>query len=491
MNCVSHALKRLKSSSLLIFLIVIFFSTPALASKIYWVTFDNSSGDDKVQRSNLDGSNVETIVTITGNNQMWGVAVDKLNSKVYWSQYTGGSNYVKRSNLDGSNVETFLTLGSEQVQGLAVSNSNNKLYISSVSNSVIRSADLADGGNYGSVSNTNATQPTAVTVDTLNDKLYWASSNQTSGPSIFRADLDGSNKETLNEKAYTTYSLFVDNDGGKLYWSQLNSYNNPEEYEKVFRANLSDFPITSSTADQYDTGDTYPTNTKEELLIDDQVFANEPSEVRVDYFGDKIYVATGGGSKIVTTALDGSNKTTLINVGSYTYGMDVVIDNTRQLVEGSDINLGNSVTINFADITGDGETTATADPGSANSFLSDIVDGMITDSIFNIATTASFNGGAGFDVTLTYLQADYLSDIAPLGYSEDQLKIFHYNGSTVEEGLVLSRNTTTNTITARFTSSSLSPFGIGVNPEPATLLLLSSALLGLFPFRKTSSAKVL
>lgn len=64
-------------------------------SKIYWV--DNA----RILRADLNGDNVETLVT--GENSAWGITIDTVNQKVYWTRTT---NLVRRSNLDGSNVET-------------------------------------------------------------------------------------------------------------------------------------------------------------------------------------------------------------------------------------------------------------------------------------------------------------------------------------------------------------------------------------------------
>lgn len=87
--------------------------------------------------------------------------------------------------------------------------------------------------------------------------------------------------------------------------------------------------------------------------------------------------------------------------------------------------------------------------------------------------------------TLVFDYTDVLSDpdFIATGFGEEHLKIFRTDGlGFVEELPVVSRNLAANTITV--TTTSFSDFGIGVNPEPATLVLLGSGLLGLLPLRR-------
>jgi DNA-binding beta-propeller fold protein YncE len=73
--------------------------------KIYWTDYVA----DKIQRANLDGSNVEDLVT-TGLGAPWALAVDTVDGKVYWTDTIFSR--IQRSNLDGSGVEdVFTSLG--------------------------------------------------------------------------------------------------------------------------------------------------------------------------------------------------------------------------------------------------------------------------------------------------------------------------------------------------------------------------------------------
>ena len=70
------------------------------SDKMYW------TNSDKIQRSNLDGTNVEDLVT-TGLRDPVGIALDVGTKKMYWSDSEAGK--VQRSNLDGTNVEDLVT----------------------------------------------------------------------------------------------------------------------------------------------------------------------------------------------------------------------------------------------------------------------------------------------------------------------------------------------------------------------------------------------
>ena len=75
---------------------------------IFWT----DSGTEKIQRANLDGSDVQDLVTqgLVGD----GIALDVEGGKMYWtdSRYDRGwKGKIQRANLDGSNIEDLVTQG--------------------------------------------------------------------------------------------------------------------------------------------------------------------------------------------------------------------------------------------------------------------------------------------------------------------------------------------------------------------------------------------
>ena len=67
--------------------------------KIYWI---DGSNPQRIRRANLDGSNLETI--ITGVQEVRELALDVDRGKIYWIDWD-----IQRANLDGSNIETIIT----------------------------------------------------------------------------------------------------------------------------------------------------------------------------------------------------------------------------------------------------------------------------------------------------------------------------------------------------------------------------------------------
>jgi DNA-binding beta-propeller fold protein YncE len=74
--------------------------------KIYWTDYVV----DVVRRSNLDGTDIETLFVASGNFNPRGIALDLGEGKVYWGQdidFDGTSGMIMRMNLDGSLIEPF------------------------------------------------------------------------------------------------------------------------------------------------------------------------------------------------------------------------------------------------------------------------------------------------------------------------------------------------------------------------------------------------
>ena len=80
------------------------FAIVAGGDKIYWKNLVRTAKGGKIQRANLDGSDVEDI--ITGLRGPHSIALDMIGRKIYW---TADTNKIQRANLDGSNVEDIVT----------------------------------------------------------------------------------------------------------------------------------------------------------------------------------------------------------------------------------------------------------------------------------------------------------------------------------------------------------------------------------------------
>jgi DNA-binding beta-propeller fold protein YncE len=77
------------------------------AGHMYWTNMGNlKANDGSIERADLDGRNVTTIVPPGGTFTPKQIQLDKVNGKLYWCDREGMR--VMRSNLDGSNVETLV-----------------------------------------------------------------------------------------------------------------------------------------------------------------------------------------------------------------------------------------------------------------------------------------------------------------------------------------------------------------------------------------------
>jgi DNA-binding beta-propeller fold protein YncE len=113
-------------------------------SRMYWV---DGYYNGNIVRANLDGSNSQNIATTTG--IPTGIALDTGAGKVYWSEYgNGNDDFIRRANLDGSNVEALLShaSGLETPQHIALDVDNGKMYFADLHNHKIFTANLNGSG---------------------------------------------------------------------------------------------------------------------------------------------------------------------------------------------------------------------------------------------------------------------------------------------------------------------------------------------------------
>ena len=200
----------------------------------------------KIQRANLDGSNVEELVP-SSKGIKEGIALDVDGNKMYWTVWNAPTNKIQRANLDGSDVEEIVT-GLQSPRGIALDVSNGKMYWADLGASKIQRANL-DGSDVEDII-TGLLGPNGIALDLDGSKIYWA--DEFSGK-IQCANLDGSNLKTLfvrygkligtainiplsilGVKIYYANSpigIALDISGGKIYWTIPHKY-------KVQRANL-------------------------------------------------------------------------------------------------------------------------------------------------------------------------------------------------------------------------------------------------------------
>ena len=144
-----------------------------------------------------------------------------------------GGGRVMSANPDGSDLKTIVSEGRKLPDGLAVDVAAGHIYWTNMGNpkandgSIFRS-DL-DGRNITTIVPAGGTfTPKQIQLDKKNGKLYWCDRE---GMRVMRANLDGSNIETLVDTSQGDprpgpdarkwcVGIAVDNAGGKIYWTQ-------------------------------------------------------------------------------------------------------------------------------------------------------------------------------------------------------------------------------------------------------------------------------
>ena len=270
-----------------------------------------------------------------------------------------GGGRVLSANPDGSDQKTIVVEGRKLPDGLAIDIASGHLYWTNMGNfgendgSILRS-DL-DGRNIVTIVPPGGTfTPKQIQIEKKTGKLYWWDRE---GMRVMRANLDGSNIETLVDTSQGDLrpgpdmtkwcvGIAVDVEGGKFYWTQKGSDNSGKG--RISRANIEiptgqtpanrqdiellydrlpepiDLDIDPTTRTLYwtDRGDPPRGNTVNRAPLDappgnraapEIVFSNlmEGIGLALDLKGGRMFVTDFAGS-VYRADLDGSNQQTLL-----------------------------------------------------------------------------------------------------------------------------------------------------------------------------------
>lgn len=184
--------------------------------------------DGSIRRVSTDGSGLTTLV-VTGRG-LRALDVDTVAGKIYW---TDVDNYViRRSDLDGGNVEDVVTSGLVFPSAIDVVPDLGKMYWLD-QDAWVAAANL-DGSDSGVLA--ESVTHRGVAVDLAAGKIYWSTSIDRFRGQIRRANLDGSQQEIVVSTAdpeFKPSAIAIDTDEGKIYWTDY-------VVDVVMRANLAD-----------------------------------------------------------------------------------------------------------------------------------------------------------------------------------------------------------------------------------------------------------
>ncbi len=216
--------------------------------------------------------------------------------KMYWSE--GGpvgsaGREIQRANLDGSNIEVVITAEILNSHGIALDIAAGKMYHTDGNSDKIRRFNLDGTGTTETLVETRnlvdpplaatATAPMGIALDLANNKMYWADQNANK---IQRADLDGSNVEDLVTGLDNPYAIALDLVNNKMYWSDWGT-------DKIQRVDLmATFPVAAPSSD-----------------IQDVITAGvgDSRGIALDVAAGKIYYTDRSSDRIRRADLDGSN----------------------------------------------------------------------------------------------------------------------------------------------------------------------------------------
>jgi hypothetical protein len=247
------------------------------AGHIFWTGMGNPSADDGfIRRSNLDGSNVMTLVPAGGTYTPKQMRVDPASNKMYWSDREGMR--VMRANMDGTGVETLVTTGTTATDRMDLSRWCVGMAIDTAGGWFYWSQKGGDNAGVGSIRRAHIVMPSGQT-------------------STNRTDI-----EILFSGLPEPIDLDLDLEAGMIYWADRGD-------DTISRAPIA-IPAGSTAA-----------NRKDRQIIVRQV--PEAIGVALDKRRGRLYY-TGGTGELGRANLDGSNQAEITVSGGAFTGIVVV-----------------------------------------------------------------------------------------------------------------------------------------------------------------------
>ncbi len=210
---------------------------------IYWTNMGNVAADDgSIERSNLDGSNVTTILKAGGTWTAKQLVLDKKNGKLYWSDREGMR--VMRINLDGSSLETLVEAGhGDEARkdqrnwcvGMALDLAGGKIYWTqkggdNAGTGTIRRANINIPRGQTAANRTDIEvlfdklpEPIDLELDLARRHLYWTDrGNPPEGNTVNRTSIDSPHQRTILAGGFNeTIGIALDLEGGRMFLTDL------------------------------------------------------------------------------------------------------------------------------------------------------------------------------------------------------------------------------------------------------------------------------
>ena len=220
----------------------------AEAGHIYWTNMGSLKGNDgAIDRADLDGGNVTSIVPTGGTFTPKQLQLDKKNGKLYWCDREGMR--VMRCNLDGSNIETLVDTSQGDPRpgpderkwcvGIALDVEGGKLYWTQKgpdnagqgrifrANLEIPKGQSPANRNDIEVLYENLPEPIDLDLDIANRTMYWTDrGDPPRGNTVNRAPMDVAPGKSIAPEVVVRdlmegIGLFLDLKGGRMFFADL------------------------------------------------------------------------------------------------------------------------------------------------------------------------------------------------------------------------------------------------------------------------------
>uniref|UniRef100_A0A8C6TMQ0 Low density lipoprotein receptor-related protein 4 n=1 Tax=Neogobius melanostomus TaxID=47308 RepID=A0A8C6TMQ0_9GOBI len=165
---------------------------------------------DRIMKANLNGSNVEEVVS-TGLESPGGLAIDWIHNKLYWTD--SGTSRIEVANLDGTHRKVLLWQNMEKPRAIALHPIEGKIYWTDWGNTPRIEYSNMDGSNRRVIADTHLFWPNGLTIDYASHRIYWVDAKH---HVIERSDLDGRNRKAVISLPHP-FAITVFEDS--LYWT--------------------------------------------------------------------------------------------------------------------------------------------------------------------------------------------------------------------------------------------------------------------------------
>lgn len=221
-------------------LLVLFASiVPSWAGGIYWT----NRGRGLVERARYDGAEWKTLVAEAGGN-VRGIALDLADNRIFYND--NGGDVLYRLKLDGTGREAIFNTTNGQPGSfpadLRLDLSKQLIYYcDQQKGEIVRIS--TDGTRPKVIVQDNTFQPYYLDLDLAAGKLYWGDFDGVTANTgnVFRANLDGTDRETIVTGTLETRAVCLDAAGAMLYWVNRNA-------GKIQRCPLSALPVNAATS---------------------------------------------------------------------------------------------------------------------------------------------------------------------------------------------------------------------------------------------------